>query len=328
MRRRELLVVVATAAACLPVRGYSERPKRERPLLIWYTSGLPTLPNRFLSALLGGLGDLGMTEGRDYEVDSRNANNRPELMPALAAEVVGLQPDLIIAGSADAALETKKLTSTIPIISGALADAIQLGLIESYARPGGNVTGITPYLSDLPAKQMQIVRDIVPRAKKVGLLGNLSDVKAVPQHEELVQAAKKLDITIAFPDLRTPADIEPALRFMKAENVDAVIVLQTTLTLSQRQRLAKLFAEYRLPAVYGYREHVEEGGLISYGVDLTWCWRHLATIAYKILHGASPATLPVEFPPKILLVVNMAAARALELTVPPLILAGADEVIE
>ena len=269
-----------------------------------------------------------MAEGRDFDVDYRNANNRPELMPALAAEVVGLQPDLIVAGSADAALEAKKLTSTIPIISGALADAVQLGLVESYAHPGRNVTGITPYLPDLPSKQMQIVRDLIPSAKKVGLLGNLNDVKAVPQHQELVQAAKKLDIDVTFPDLRKPDDVEPAIQAFRAENVDVVIVLQTTLTLSQRQRLAKLFTEYRLPAVYGYREHVEEGGLVSYGVDLTWCWRHLATLAHKILRGASPATLPVEFPPKILLVINMGAARALDLTVPPLILARADEVID
>jgi putative ABC transport system substrate-binding protein len=269
-----------------------------------------------------------MAEGRDFDVDYRAANNQPELMPALAAEVVGLQPDLIVAGAADAALEAKKRTSTIPIISGALADAVHLGLVKSHAHPGSNVTGITPYLPDLPAKQMQIVRDIIPEAKKVGLLGNLNDVKAVPQHEELVEAAKKFEITITSPELRTPEDIEPAIRTLRSENVDMVIVLQTTLTLSQRQRLPKVFAEYRLPAVYGYREHVEEGGLISYGVNLTWCWRHLATVAHKILNGASPATLPVEFPPKILLVINLGTARVLGLTVPPLILARADEVIE
>src|ERR1051326_1020728 len=226
MRRRELLAIVASAAAWLPLSAYAERANRERPLLVWYTSGLPTLPNRFLSVLLAGLSDLGMAEGRDFDVDYRNANNRPELMPALAAEVVGLQPDLIIAGSADAALEAKKLATTIPIISGALADAIQLGLVESYAHPGGNVTGITPYLPDLPAKQMEIVRDVIPGVKKVGLLGNLSDVKAVPQHEELVTAAKKFGIAVAFRDLHGPEEIEPAIRSLESEKVDVVIVLQ------------------------------------------------------------------------------------------------------
>jgi putative ABC transport system substrate-binding protein len=249
-------------------------------------------------------------------------------MPALAAEVVGLQPDLIVTGSTDTALESKKLTSTIPIISAALADAVHLGLVESYAHPGGNVTGITPYLPDLPAKQMQIVRDVIPGAKKVGLLGNLTDVKAVPQHQELVEAAKKLQIEVVSPEVRTPEDIQPAIQALKSEKVDAVIVLQTTLTLTQRWRLPKLFAEYRLPAIYGYREHVEEGGLLSYGIDLTWCWRHLATQAQKILRGASPASLPIEFPPKILLVGNLGTARAIGLTMPPLILARADEVIE
>src|SRR5947207_8273937 len=141
-----------------------------------------------------------MVEGRDFDVYSRNAYNRSELMPMLAAEVVSLQPDLIIAGSADAALEAKKLTSTIPIISGALADAVDLGLVKSYANPGGNITGITPYLPDLPAKQMQVVQELIPGAKKVGFLGNLSDVKAVPQHRELTEAAKKLQIEVVSPD--------------------------------------------------------------------------------------------------------------------------------
>jgi putative tryptophan/tyrosine transport system substrate-binding protein len=328
MRRRELLALAVSSFAWLGLPAYSQRAQRQRPLLIWYTSGPSTLPNRFLSALLKGLDDLGMTEGRDFDVDYRNANNQPEIMPALAAEVVDLQPDLIVAGSSDAALEAKKLTSTIPIISGALADAVQLGLVDSYAHPGKNVTGITPYLPDLPAKQMQIVRDVIPGAKKVGLLGNLSDVKAVPQHQELVEAAKKFEIDVIAPEVRTPEDIEPAIRSLESEKVDVVIVLQTTLMLSQRWRLPKLFVKYRLPAIYGYREHVEEGGLLSYGVDLTWCWRHLANVAHKILHGESPATLPVEFPPKILLVVNLGTARAIGLTMPPLILARADEVIE
>jgi putative tryptophan/tyrosine transport system substrate-binding protein len=327
MRRRGLLALAGTAVASVALPAYSQRPRRQKPLLVWYQSG-GVFPNRFSNALFAGLADLGMAEGRDFDVDYRNADNQSELLPTLAAEVVGLQPNLIVTGSTDAALEAKKLTSTIPIISGALADAVHLGLVESYAHPGGNVTGITPYLPDLPAKQMQIVLDIIPGAKKVGLLGNLTDVKAVPQHQELIEAAKKLQIEVVSPEVRTPEDIQPAIQALKSEKVDAVIVLQTTLTLTQRWRLPKLFAEYRLPAIYGYREHVEEGGLLSYGVDLTWCWRHLATLAHKILHGASPASLPIEFPPKILLVVNLATARAIGLTMPPLILARADEVIE
>jgi ABC-type uncharacterized transport system substrate-binding protein len=144
MRRRELLALAATPIAWVALPAYSQRTQRERPLLVWYASGPSTLPNRFLNGLIKGLNDLGMAEGRDFDVDHRMADNRPELMPALAIEVIGLQPDLIVAGSTDAALEAKKLTSTIPIISGALADAVHLGLVESYAHPGGNVTGITP----------------------------------------------------------------------------------------------------------------------------------------------------------------------------------------
>jgi putative tryptophan/tyrosine transport system substrate-binding protein len=169
MRRRELLALAAASLAWVGLPDYSQRAQRKKPLLVWYQSG-GVFPNKFSNALLAGLADLGMAEGRDFDVDYRNANNQPEFIPALAAEVVGLQPDLIVTGSTDTALETKKLTSAIPIISAALADAVHLGLVESYAHPGGNVTGITPYLPDLPAKQMEIVRDIIPGAKKVGLL--------------------------------------------------------------------------------------------------------------------------------------------------------------
>src|ERR1051325_6732109 len=157
MRRRELLALAATAAGSVALPAYSQRTQRQKPLVVWYQSG-GVFPNRFSNALFTGLADLGMAEGGDFDVDYRNANNHPELMPALAAEVVGLQPDLIVAASTDSALEAKRLTSTFPIISGALADAEHLGLVESYAHPGGNLTGITPYLPDLPAKQMQIAR--------------------------------------------------------------------------------------------------------------------------------------------------------------------------
>jgi putative ABC transport system substrate-binding protein len=213
-------------------------------------------------------------------------------------------------------------------VSGALADAVELGLVASYAHPGGNVTGITPYLPDLPAKQMEVAHDLLPHAKSIGLFGNLNDQKAIPQHKELIIAAKKLGIEVVSPEIRVVDDMEPAVERLSREKVDAVIVLQTTMTLSRRQQLAALFAKFRLPAIYGYREHAEEGGLLSYGVDLGWCWRRLATYVHKILHGAATADLPVEFPPKIQLVVNLRTAKALGLEIPPLLLARADELIE
>jgi putative ABC transport system substrate-binding protein len=231
---------------------------------------------------------------------------------------------VIVAGAVDAALVAKKATATVPIVSGALADAEHLGLIASYARPGGNVTGITPYIAGLPAKQIELARELVPSATKIGLLGNMNDPKAPPQRDELKEAARALGLTVVIPDVRGAEGLVEAIR----ERVDVAIVLQTTMLLSLRNRIAPLMATNRVPAVYGYREHVDEGGLISYGVNLGWCWQHLATYVHKILKGAAPADLPVEFPPRLQMVINVKTANVLGITIPPILFARADEVIE
>ena len=257
------------------------------------------------------------------------AENQIERLPALAEEVVRLQPAVIVAGAVDAALAAKKVTSTIPIVSAALADADHLGLVASYSRPGGNVTGITPYIAGLPAKQIELAREIVPGAGKIGLLANLNDPKAPPQRDELKNAAGALGATVIVPEVKGPNDVAAQMQeALVSERIDVVIVLQTTMLLSLRRQIATLMATNRLPTVYGYREHVDEGGLISYGVNLRWCWHRLATYVHKILNGAAPGELPVEFPPRLQMVVNVRAAKALGITVPPLLLARADEVIE
>jgi putative ABC transport system substrate-binding protein len=275
-----------------------------------------------------GLEELGYVDGRDVEILVRMAENQAERLPGLAEQIVALKPAVIVAGAVDAALVAKKATSSIPIVSGALADADHLGLIASYSRPGGNVTGITPYVAGLPAKQIELAREVVPRATRIGVLGNFNDPKAPPQREELEAAARALALTVVVGELRSADGLAEALDALARERVDVVIVLQTTMLLSLRTQIPPLMARRRLPAVYGYREHVDEGGLISYGVNLGWCWEHLATYVHKILKGASPADLPVEFPPRLQMVVNMKAATGLGITIPPIVLARADEVIE
>jgi putative ABC transport system substrate-binding protein len=165
MRRRHFLAVVGLVIFPSPFAVRAQEAKR-RPLIVWYGSGPPAAPRKFINALLDGLRELGDIEGQDFEMTYRFGDNRPELLPGLAAETISLKPAIIVAAAVDTAVEVKKLTSTIPVVSGALADAIHLGLVANYARPGGNVTGITPYLPDLPAKQMQIAREIVPGAAK------------------------------------------------------------------------------------------------------------------------------------------------------------------
>lgn len=299
-----------------------------RPILVWLGSGTLTGAKRFVGFLLEGLAELGYRDGDNFELLVRMAENDASRLPALAGEALRANPAVIIAGAVDAALAAHKATSTVPIVSDALADADHLGLVSSYARPGGNVTGITPYIGGLPAKQIEVARTIVPNARQIGLIGNMNDPKAPPQRVEMAKVAESLGARVVVPEMQSSADLAKVIGDLKSANVDVVVVLQTTMLLSLRKPIAEQLAAARLPAVYGYREHVDEGGLISYGIDLRWCWRRVASFVDRILKGAVPGELPVEFPPKVQMVVNTKAASGLGLTLPQTVLIRADEVIE
>jgi putative tryptophan/tyrosine transport system substrate-binding protein len=329
MRRREFLFAVGSAAiaVCGPARSFGQGATGRR-LIVYLGAGTSATGSRYIDAFRAGLAELNLRDGSDIEIRVRMAESRVERLPGLAEEAVSMNPALIVAGSSDAAVVVKKLTSSIPIISGALADAQNLGLVKSDARPGGNVTGVSPYLTGLPAKQIELLREIVPKAAKIGLLANLNDPKAGPQRDEMMQAATGLGLAVVVPPLIGPEDLGGAVQVLSSEGVDGVAVLETTMLLSARDQIARLIADRRIPAVYGYREHVAAGGLISYGVDLVWCWRRVATFAQKILGGTPPADLPVEFPTKVQMAINLKTARALGVTIPPTLLTRADEVIE
>ena len=314
MRRREFMMLLGGPVAAWPITSLAA--PRERPLLVWFGSATELAASRFVGFLKEGLVELGYVDGRDIDIVGRFANNQMDRLPAVAEEVIGLKPAIIVAGAVDTSVAAKDATSTIPIVSGALADAVHLGLVASYAHPGGNVTGITPYIEGLPAKQMEFAREIVPDAHKVGLLGNLNDPKAVPQRQDLAEAGRTLEVEVMVPEVRSPEDLAVAIETLASDPVQVVIVLQTTMMLGQRKKIAELMAAKGLPAVYGYREHVDEGGLISYGVDLSWCWRHVATYVDKILKGAHPGDLPLEFPPRVQMIANLTTAKALGITIP------------
>ena len=203
-----------------------------------------------------------------------------------------------------------------------------MGLIGSEARPGGNVTGIEPYIAGLPAKQIEFVREIMPGASTIGLLTNLKDPKAPPQAEELQASARTANIKIVSADANEPDQIEGALRTLSDERADAVIVLQTSMLLTYSRQIAALALEKRLPTVHGYREHVVAGGLISYGVDLRWCFYRGAYFVDRILRGTPPGELPIEFPTQMFLSINLRTAKTLGITIDPMLLGRADEVIE
>jgi putative tryptophan/tyrosine transport system substrate-binding protein len=326
--RREFLGALSGAAVIWPVEASSQVPGKQRPLIAWLSGSESKMAGRFAKDFLDGMRDLGYVDGRDIDLVARYAEGFHDRLPALAQEIVALKPAVIMAAAVNAAVPARAATSLIPIVCPALANAVHLGLIASEARPGGNVTGIEPYVAGLPAKQVELALQIAPGARRIGLLTNLKDPKAPPQRQELVAAATALEWTIAEADVNSPGETERAVETLASSQVDVVIVLQTGLLLSVGRQIAELAAAKRLPTVYGYREHVLQGGLISYGVDLRWCYRRGAYFVDKILHGTPPGELPVEFPTKMTLSINLKTAKALGLTVPPALLSLVDEVIE
>jgi putative ABC transport system substrate-binding protein len=327
VKRREFITLLSGAAMAWPLRAVAQVSTR-RPLIAWLSGGERTASWTFVQSFLQGMRDFGYIEGDTFDFVPRFADGYIERLPALAQELVQLHPSVILAPASGPAVAAKRATATIPIVSPALADAVHLGLVASVSRPGGNVTGITPYVEGLPAKQMELAREIVPSAARVGVLANLSDPKAPPQLHELEAAGQQLGVKVTAVDVNVPDDLERAFRTLADQRIEVIVVLQTSMLLSERRKIAALAATTRLPAVYGYREHVDDGGLISYGVDLRACFRRAGYYVHKILNGVAPGDLPIEFPTNLELVINLKTAKALSLDVPPSLIARADEVIE
>jgi putative tryptophan/tyrosine transport system substrate-binding protein len=322
--RREFITLLGGAAVAWPLAAHAQ----DSHMLIGYLTGATQPPNPYSDIFLQGIRELGYVEGRGFDITYRGSDGYQDRLPTLAKDLVRLKPDVILANAVDSVVALRKETRTIPIVSPALADAVHLGLIASEARPAGNVTGIEPYVAGLPAKQMELAREIIPRASNVGVLTNLQDPKAPPQAQELEAAARALQVKIVPSDVSRPDEIESALEVLASRRVDVVIVLQTSMLVGKTRQIAEAALAKRLPTVYGYRDHVIAGGLVSYGVDLRWCFHRAAYFVDKILRGAAPGDLPVEFPTKMVLAVNLKTAKALGLDVPATLLARADEVIE
>jgi putative ABC transport system substrate-binding protein len=265
MNKRKSITLLGGAAAAWPLAARAQVSSR-LPLVAWLSGGARPASLGFVDAFLQGMRELGYIESRSFDVVYRYADGYAERLPTLAQELVQLKPKVILAAATGQAVAAKSATSTIPIVTPALADAVHLGLVASEARPGGNVTGITPYVAGLPAKQLELVREIVPGARRIGVLNDINDPKAPPQWEELQAAGRLFGVTVAAAEVRTPDDLVHAIQALADQQLEATIVLQTSMFLSERQKIAALAAAMRLPMIYGYREHVVDGGLISYGV--------------------------------------------------------------
>jgi putative ABC transport system substrate-binding protein len=328
LRRREFITLLSGTVATWPLKAASAQTIKKVPVVGWLYFARYDLINNWLVLFLKGMRELGNIEGRDFEMAYRSAEGRVELLPKAAVELVQLDPSIIVAPATIQAVAAKNATDKIPIVVPVLADPITLGFVNNDAHPGGNVTGIAPYVSGLPSKQLELAREIAPNAKRIGLLDDVHDPKGSPQRREIEATARGLDIEIVPAELRTAADVAPAYEVLANASVEVVVVEQSNMLIAARRQIAEAAAAKKLPTVYGYREHVEVGGLVSYGINLDWCFHRSAHFVDKILKGASPADLPVEFPTRLYLSLNLKTAKTLGFEFPITLLARADEVIE
>jgi len=284
-----------------------------------------------LGAFRQGLRDLGYIEGRNLVIEIRSADGKHERLPALAAELVALKVDVILAPTTVTALAAKQATKTIPIVFAGTTDPVASGLVTSLARPGGNVTGGSNLNSELVGKCLELLKQAVPGVSRVALLWQPGAVDEHTEKDRLKRAevaARALGMRLQFVDARGPEDFDRVFSEVTRARVGALTVLGSSLFIIERRRLVDLVTKNRLPAVYPWREFVDVGGLMAYGANSADLYRRAATYVDSILKGTKPADLPVEQPTKFELVINMKTAKALGLTIPQSVLLRADQVIE
>jgi putative ABC transport system substrate-binding protein len=326
MKRRDFIAILGGATAAWPF-GAGAQVTPKIPRIGYIAGGGGSMAERMVAALRQGLSELGYIDGQTIIVEFRSAEGRNERIPELVSELVGLKVDVLLAASSPGALAAKKATGTIPIVIVS-TDPIGLGLVASLARPGGNVTGLSYFNEAIQAKRLEMLKEFVPGLAQVAVLRNPTVAAHARFWAVTEEAASKLGVALQPLDVRGPDDFEAAFAAAAQGNAQALITFDDGLTIANRPRIVALAASSRLPAIYGLREFPDDGGLISYGPNFADLTRRSATYVDKILKGAKPSDLPVEQPTKIDLVINRKTANALGLTLPPTLLARADEVIE
>jgi ABC-type uncharacterized transport system substrate-binding protein len=275
-----------------------------------------------------GLRDLGYVEGQNIALEVRWAEGRYERLPALIAELVRLNVDVLVVGTTPGALAAKRATRTIPVVMYAVGDPVGSGLVASLARPGGNLTGLSLFNKEVSGKRLELLKETLPGISRVAVLTNPGNPIHAVFWTETQAAARVLGLQLQAIEVRRPEDFDPAVAAATRDRAEALLVFDDSLTLGYRTRLVALAAARRLPTMYGLREFADAGGLLSYGPSNLAMYRRTATFVDKVLKGAKPADLPVEQPTTFELVVNLKAAKALGLRFPPSVLARADQIIE
>jgi len=323
IRRRKVLIA-AVALGCAPLRALAQKS----PARIGFLGvSTPAAWTSRVDAFREGLRELGYIEGRNVVIEYRFAEGQYARLPELAAELVRLKVDVIVTHSAPGALAAKQATSVIPIVFAVASDPVGAGLVASLARPGGNLTGLSTQLADTGGKKLELLREAVPGLRRLAILANAGYPASVIEMGEVRTAARTLGLEVAALEIRRVEDIAPAFAALK-DRAEALYICEDAFTSANRNRIYTFALTARLPMILGTRGDIEWGGLMSYGANFSDLFRRAADYVDKILRWAKPADLPVEQPTKFDLVINLITAKALGLTVPPSLLARADEVIE
>jgi putative ABC transport system substrate-binding protein len=325
MRRRAFITLLAGAAAAWPLAA---RAQQRKTALIGVLSGRsPDESAELMAAFHGGLGETGYFEGKNLTIENRWAQGREDRLQELAAELVNREVAAIAAvGGANSALAAKRATSTIPIVFSSGADPVKLGLVASLNRPGGNVTGVAQF--GLIAKRLELMHELVPTGVGIAFLSNPNYPDAADRSREAQQAGRALGREVVILNAGNEHEIDTAFANLAQRKASALLVDNVALFNTRRQQIVALAARYAVPACYELRDSVAAGGLLSYGADLADGYRQIGIYTGRILNGEKPADLPVMQPSKFALVINLKTAKALGLTIPPTLLARADEVIE
>jgi putative ABC transport system substrate-binding protein len=325
MKRREFISLLGGVAAAWPLSARAQQSGKVWRIGILETIS-PELNAANLNALRQGLREKGYVEGNNLAIEYRSADGREQRFSDFAAELVRQNVDLIVTRGTPAVLAAKTVTTTIPIVMAAIGEPLLA--VASIARPGGNVTGLSAFVTELQAKRVELLKDLLPHMQRVAALLNMGNAVTPPQWKEIEAAAKLLGLKPQLLDVRNASDIVSVLDAPSVQHADALVVGIDTVMQSNRDLIAKLAIKHRLPTIYASREFVDAGGLMTYGVSYPDLYRRAATYIDKIFKGTRPADLPVEQPVKFEFVINLKTAKTIGVTIPPLIHLRADEVIE
>jgi len=326
MRRRDILAFIAGVTAARPLAARAQQ--KAMPVIGYLGSSSPGEIAPLLTAFRQGLSEMGYEERQNLAIDFRWAEDQYDRLPALAADLVGRRIDVIVATSMPSAKAAKGATSTVPIVFETGIDPVAAGLVASLARPGGNITGVSMLTAPLMSKRFELLSELVPQAKMIGLLVNPTTTNAEPMIGDAQETARTMGIRLEILKAGIESEIDTAFRTLVHLQTSALVIAPDPFFFRQRRQIIERASRDAIPTIYTSRELAAEGGLISYGADLKAAYRQLGIYAGRTLKGTKPADLPVEQPTKFELVINLKTAKSLGLTVPRSLLARADEVIE